>query len=121
MNVIADIKQNPLLTKSFSFAVHIIKICKELQLNNNYLPANQLLKSGTSIGANIREAQASESRADFIHKIKIAAKEAEETEYWLLLLKESNIFSVDPVISDSLLEIKKMLTKSIVTAKANNK
>lgn len=121
MSVIAGNKENPLLTKSFNFAVQIIRVCKELQSNNNYLLANQLLKSGTSIGANVREAQASESRADFIHKIKIAAKEAEETEYWLLLLKESNIYIIDPTIFDSLLEIKKIITKSIVTAKSNSK
>ncbi|HEY0772291.1 MAG TPA: four helix bundle protein [Sphingobacteriaceae bacterium] len=121
MRDIADTNSNPLLTKSFNFAVHIIRICKELQSNNNYLLANQLLRCGTSIGANIREAQASESRADFIHKIKIAAKEIEETEYWLLLLKESNIYIVEPSIFDSLLEVKKIVIKSIVTAKTNSR
>lgn len=78
-----------------------------------------MLKSGTSIGANIREAQASESRADFIHKLKIASKETQETEYWLLLLKESKTLIPQQTVFTDLLEIQKILTKSISTAKNN--
>lgn len=110
-------QQNPLLSKSFQFAVQIIKICKDLQSDKNYILANQLLRAGTSIGANIREAQACESRADFVHKLKIASKESEETEYWLLLLKESDVYSAPEHILQDLEEIKKILSKSISTAK----
>ncbi len=119
MNSAFTYEKNPLLLKSFNFALQIVAICKHLQLNNNFILANQLLKSGTSIGANIREAQACESRADFIHKLKIAAKETQETEYWLLLLKESNTYMPEDEIFNSLLEIQKILTKSISTAKSN--
>ncbi len=77
---------NLILNKTMEFAVSIVKLCDELNNDKKYIIANQLLKSGTSIGANIREAQNSESRADFIHKFKIAAKEIKETEYWLELI-----------------------------------
>ena len=73
-------KQNPIVDKSFQFAVEIVEFCDLLYENKKYVIAQQLLKSGTSIGANIREAQNAEIKADFIHKMKIAAKEADETE-----------------------------------------
>jgi four helix bundle protein len=111
-------QQNPLVSKSFNFALQIVRICQQLQSGNNFVFANQLLKSGTSIGANIREAQSCESRADFIHKLKIAAKEAQETEYWLLLLKESDTLIPEGVAFQNLHEIQKILTKSIITAKS---
>lgn len=74
-------KENIVVTKSIDFALGIIVFCEILENKRKYIVANQLLKSGTSIGANIHEAQNAESRADFIHKIKIAAKELEETKY----------------------------------------
>ena len=111
-------QQNPLVSKSFNFSLQIVRICQHLQSGNNFVFANQLLKAGTSIGANIREAQSCESRADFIHKLKIAAKEAQETEYWLLLLKESGILIAEEVVFQNLLEVQKILTKGIVTAKS---
>lgn len=77
---------NLILDKSFVFALDIIEFADQLESKKKYAIANQLLKSGTSVGANIREAQSPESKADFIHKMKIAAKEAEETQYWLLLV-----------------------------------
>ena len=76
---------NLIVDLTFDFALNIIKYVEQLDKERKYVIANQLLKSGTSIGANVREAQNSESKADFIHKMKIAAKEADETEYWLLL------------------------------------
>jgi len=82
-------KQNVIVEKSFQFALRIIEFCELLEEQKKYVISRQLLKSGTSIGANIREGQGAESRADFIHKMKIAIKEAEETEYWLLLCKHS--------------------------------
>ena len=118
MSSINNSQPNPLVSKSFNFSLQIVRICQQLQSGNNFVFANQLLKSGTSIGANIREAQSSESRADFIHKLKIASKEAQETEYWLLLLRESGILIPDQTVFDSLLEVQKILTRSIVTAKS---
>ena len=76
---------NPILKKSFDFSIDIIKYSELLEENKKYILAKQIIRSGTSIGANIKEAQNAESKADFIHKLKIAIKEADETEYWLLL------------------------------------
>ena len=82
-------KRNEILELSFDFALQVIAYCDLLEEKRKYVIARQLLKSGTSIGANTREAQNAESRQDFVHKLKIAAKEAEETEYWLLLCSHS--------------------------------
>jgi len=76
-----EAKDNVIIKLTFQFALDIIKYCEILQENKKFVIANQLLKSGTSIGANIREAQNAESKADFIHKFKISAKEIEETTY----------------------------------------
>jgi len=82
-------RENIIITKTVDFALDIIAFCEVLKSNQKFVISNQLLKSGTSIGANIHEAQNAESRADFIHKVKIAAKEVEETKYWLLLCERS--------------------------------
>jgi four helix bundle protein len=87
-----DDKDNIIIALSFQFSIKIIEFCEKLELNKKFVLARQLLKSGTSIGATAREAQNAESKADFIHKSKIAAKEADETEYWLLLCKESKYY-----------------------------
>lgn len=73
---------NIIIDLSFKFALDIIAFCETLEIGRKFVIANQLLRSGTSIGANVREAQNCESKADFIHKVKIAAKEAEEVKYW---------------------------------------
>ena len=77
-----------IVEKTFQFAVQILKFSPVLQESRHFVLANQLLRSGMSIGANTREAQNAESKADFVHKFKIAAKEADEAEYWLLLANE---------------------------------
>ncbi len=82
-------KDNLIVNLTFKFSLEIIEFTELLESKRKYNMANQLFRSGTSIGANVREAQNAESKADFIHKIKIAAKEAEESEYWLLLCKSS--------------------------------
>ncbi len=84
-------QENIIVSKTFDFAVQVTRYI--LKVNNPKLEpiVRQFLKSGTSVGANVREAQNAESRADFIHKMKIAAKEAEETEYWLDFLGRSEI------------------------------
>jgi four helix bundle protein len=78
-------KDNALLIKTFNFALKIIDYTTKLQEQKKFVIANQLLKSGTSIGANSKESQNAESKVDFIHKLKIAIKEADEAEYWLFL------------------------------------
>jgi four helix bundle protein len=77
--------ENPILRLSFEFSLQVIDYCEVLESQRKYVLARQLLKSGTAIGANAMEAQNAESKADFIHKMKIAAKEAEESQYWLWL------------------------------------
>ena len=113
-------KNNPVLDKSFSFAVQIIKFCESLQEQKQFIIANQLLRSGTSIGANCREAQNAESKLDFIHKFKIAAKEAEETEYWFLLCKATDKGNNIEALLSILTEIKKLLN-SIIASSKNSK
>lgn len=115
---VSEPKENTIKEKSFAFALKIIKLCQQLQDNREYVLSKQLLRSGTSIGANIEEATAAESRADFIHKMTIASKEARETHYWLRLLSESEI--ADKSDLDELLnqadEIKRMLTSIVKTS-----
>lgn len=110
-------KRNEILELSFEFALQIIVYCELLEENRKYVIARQLLKSGTSIGANIREAQNAESNADFIHKLKIAAKEADETEYWLLLCEQSSSYPTTKNLSTSLISIRKLLNSIISTMK----
>lgn len=87
-------KENIIVTKTFDFALDIIEFSQDLYEAKRFPLANQIFKSGTSIGANVREAQNAEGKADFIHKLKIAAKEADETEYWLLLCLKISIFQI---------------------------
>ena len=78
-------QNNPILKESFEFAIMVVKYAELLDEKRKYIIAKQLVRSGTSVGANIKEAQNAESKADFIHKLKIALKEADESEYWLFL------------------------------------
>ncbi|HJZ39309.1 MAG TPA: four helix bundle protein [Bacteroidales bacterium] len=112
-------RENPVLELSFQFALDIIDFAEKLEEKRNFVLSNQVLRSGTSIGANVREAQSSESKQDFIHKMKIASKEAEETEYWLLLCKFSKNYPRDERLLDKVLELKKLLGKIISSAKTN--
>ena len=112
---------SPLLDKSKAFALRIIKVCNEVKREKNEsILTNQLVRSGTSIGANIREAFQALGRADFIAKLQIALKECAESEYWLELLIESGYY-VDTSFLNQCIEIKKLLIASINTAKANQK
>jgi len=114
--------KNIILEKSFDLALLIIEYSELLEEKRKYIIAKQILRSGTSIGANIREAQSPESKADFIHKLKIADKELNETEYWLLLCKKAKKYPNPDVELISLLkEIKKILSKIIITAKNKRK
>ena len=108
---------SPLLDKSKVFALHVIKACNVIKsTHKESVLTNQLIRSGTSIGANIREAFYAHSKADFIARLQIALKECSESEYWLELLIESGYFD-DNSILDQCIEIKKLLIASINTAK----
>lgn len=112
-----DNKENVIVTLTFMFSLEIIKYCEELQEKKKFVIANQLLKSGTSIGANIREAQNAESKADFIHKFKIAAKEIEETIYWLELCKFSENYPKSEDLIEKINTISRVVNKIIITSK----
>ena len=112
---------SPLLDKSKAFALQIIRVCNEVKRDKKEsVLTNQLVRSGTSIGANIREAFYAHGRADFIAKLQIALKECSESEYWLELLIESGYYA-DKQILDQCIEIKKLLISSINTAKSKVK
>ena len=88
---VSDKAPNPIREKSFAFAVTVIRLFKRLQSVREYAVSNQLLKSGTSVGANVEEAMAASSRRDFLHKMSIASKEAREAVYWLRLIDQSDL------------------------------
>lgn len=112
-------KENIILNLTFQFALNTIDFVEVLSASQKYIIANQLLKSGTSIGANVREAQHAESKVDFVHKMKIAAKEAEETEYWLLLCKFSTHYPKNEKLLVEIKDIQKVINKIISTTKDN--
>jgi len=115
-----DEKDKIYVQKFMAFSVRIVQLCKYLnEKKNEYVLAKQILRSGTSIGANHREAIYAETDLDFIHKLAIAQKECNETMYWVELLKATNYISkeqFDSLYTDAE-EIMKMLTSSILTAK----
>lgn len=111
-------KDNIIVELTFKFALAIVDYCELLESKRKYVLARQLLKSGTSIGANTREAQNAESKADFIHKFKIAAKEADEAQYWLLLCKESIHYPDPKKLLEDLQTIIKIISKIISSSKS---
>jgi four helix bundle protein len=117
--------KNPVLkNKSFDFGVLVVALCRQFRNEKTeFVLAKQLLRSGTAVGALVREAEYGQSRADFISKMSIALKEANETEYWLDLMKASGMLAAEKhaVHSQALKEILRMLIASIKTAKANQK
>ena len=115
-------KENKLAELSLEFSVDIIKLVKYLKSNHESIIANQIGRSGTSIGANIREAQYAHGKADFIAKLQIALKEANETGYWLELLFKTNYISEEEYksLDSACTNIRVMLISSINTAKENN-
>ncbi|MFB0926410.1 MAG: four helix bundle protein [Vicingaceae bacterium] len=112
-----DRKENVILIKTIAFSLLIIDFCEELERKRKFVIANQLLKAGTSIGANIHEAQNAESRADFIHKVKIAAKEVEEVKYWLILCKEAKSYPFDENLEHQIKEIGLIIYKILSSSK----
>ncbi len=112
---------SPLLDKSKAFALDVIKVCNHIKkTQRESILTNQLIRSGTSIGANIREAFYAHGKADFIAKLQIALKECSESEYWLELLIEGGYWN-DNAILGQCIEVKKLLVSSINTAKNNQK
>lgn len=114
-----DLSDNLIVKMTFEFALHIVQFSEVLESKRKFAIANQIIKSGTSIGANVREAQNAESKADFIHKMKIAAKEADETEYWLLICNHSENYPSTAQLLESILGIKKVLSKIIASSKSS--
>lgn len=110
-------KDNLILLKTFEFAKKIVQYAEKLEENKKFVIANQLLKSGTSIGANVKEAQNSERKADFIHKMKIAMKEADETEFWLFLCNELEHYPNPENLLLELFVILKITNKIIYSSK----
>ncbi len=117
-------KDNIIKIKSFQFAIRVINLYKHLcSEKKEFVLSKQLLRSGTSIGANVREAVNAQSKLDFIHKLSIAQKECDETSYWLELLKETDYINENEYISihNDAMDILKIIRSIILTTKQNNK
>ncbi len=111
-------RRNLLVEMTTQYALNIIEYAEILENERKYVIARQVLKSGTSIGANIREEQNAESKADFIHKFKIAAKEIDETEYWLCLCQAAKTYpNPDPQLLENLQVIARVVGKIISSSK----
>jgi four helix bundle protein len=110
-------KENIILKLSFELAVDVIKFSELLDEQRKFTLSNQILRSGTSIGANIKEAQNAESKTDFVHKLKISSKEADELEYWLLLCNEVDTYPNTDELLEKLTSVKKLLNKIISSTK----
>lgn len=110
-------KNNKILELSFDFGISIIQFSKTLRENGEFELSRQLIRSGTSIGANLRESQNAESKSDFVHKVKIALKEADETEYWLMMIQKIYDFDQSQQLLNDLERILKILTKIVITSR----
>ncbi len=113
-------KDNVILKLTFEFAKEIVLFTDLLEKERKFTFANQILRSGTSIGANVKEAQNAESKADFVHKLKIASKEADELEYWLFLCNECEGYPNATLLIENLHQILKILSKIIYSTKLTN-
>jgi four helix bundle protein len=110
-------KDNIIKQKTFEFSLLIIDLYKQLVIEKEFIISKQLLKSGTSIGANVAESEAAQSKADFISKLSIAAKEARETKYWIDLLQHSELTKLELIKhEEKCVEIIKILTSIIKTS-----
>jgi four helix bundle protein len=113
-------KRNVIKEKSFLFAIEIVGLYKVLAERKEFVLSKQVLRSGTSIGANVRESEHAQSKADFIHKLSISLKEANETEYWLNLLYETKYITQIEFenLKPKIIELLKLLTSIINTSKS---
>lgn len=112
--------RNIIQHRTFEFALMVIQVYKEMVEKKEYVLSKQLVRSGTSIGANVEEAMAAISKKDFIHKMSISSKEARETRYWLKLIEASKLINVDT--SQCLLEVEeivRILTAIVKTSQKN--
>jgi four helix bundle protein len=116
-------EENTLKAKSYLFALEAISIYKELCEKREFILSKQFVRSATSVGANIREANNAQSNADFIHKLSISIKECNETQYWLELMRDSNYLDIKTFHSsyEKSKEIYRMLASSILTCKKKGK
>lgn len=114
-------KENIVVEKSIEFALKVIEYCELLEENRKFVIAKQLLKAGTSIGANVHEAQNAESRVDFIHKMKIALKELEETKYWLILCERTKSYPFSMELKTNINDLGLIMNKIVSTSKRNMK
>lgn len=112
-----DDKENLIVKMSFDFSLAIISFTELLEAKRKFHLAKQLFRSGTSIGANVREAQNAESKLDFIHKMKLAAKEVDETTYWLLLCKYAEAYPEPDKLLETTESINRILSKIISSSK----
>ncbi len=112
-------KENIIVKLTFEFALDIVVLSDLLEEKRKYVIARQILKSGTSIGANVREAQNAESKSDFIHKMKIALKEVDETQYWLDIIQHSEDYPDTKSLKEKVNSIDKILTKIVSSSKTN--
>lgn len=113
-----DDKDKLIVALTFDFALKIIAFSEEIRNNNRFEMASQIFRSGTSIGANVVEAQNTESKADFIHKFKIAAKEGDELYYWLRLCQKSEFYpNPDQILFNELQSINLIISKIISSSK----
>ena len=110
-------QRNIILDKTIDFSFDVINYCELLEAERKYVIAKQLMRSGNSIGANIHKAQNAESRNDFIHKMKIAAKEIEETKYWLILCNRSELYPTNEGLFEKVQEIGLIVYKIISSSK----
>ena len=113
-------KNNIILKLTFEFAVEIVNYSEELDKRQKYVISKLIIRSVTSIGANVKESKNSESKKDFIHKLKIALKEADELEYWLFICNEIETYLNADYLIKRLTEIRKILNKIISSSKENN-
>jgi four helix bundle protein len=111
-------KDNAIVKMSFEFALEVVAFAEVLRNEKRFAFSDQLLRAGCSIGANVKEAQSAESRADFIHKLKVASKEAEETEYWLELCEFAATYPKPGKLLPQIESILKVLTKIISSSKS---
>lgn len=109
---------NLIVDKSFDFGIAVVSYAKTLNRDKEFIISNQLLRSGTSIGANVWEAQEPESKRDFVHKMKIALKEANETRYWLEICKTTRLDGEEvQKLLFSLEELKRIISKIVISSK----
>jgi four helix bundle protein len=110
--------KNIILARSYNFALAIMKLCVEIRAEKEFELASQMWRAGTSIGANVEEAQAAQSRADFKSKMSIAAKEAREIHYWLRLTQDGDILPAERVadLIEEISELKRILTSIVMSS-----